>query len=329
MMKKTILIASTLFTIITLQCMNLNLIESIDYESIEASLKNDYQEHIKSFLEEYKQTDCSPDNIDNILTMSSSMTGHKNLEFIHFVKDDQQNSFLKIAIQKEDLPTVRWFIEQGNTKYHTAENHYDYVNLCVNQLSPKTDNTKTNNSYNILKTIVEPYQKLSMDKAWRRYFVKEMVSLQLQHVKHRTNFVIEESLIKPFLTPSPQETQPDINLANIYQRVMDENGNTLTHIIINLPNADALCSLIQKDYVSPLKNKDNLDALALATKNFRIFSQDTSLFDLKPTESMQARCCYFLLLKYITTKLNTTPVDCFCCEEHVAIIQENNNNQIT
>lgn len=324
-MKKILLIPYILFTITTLQGMNLDLIKSIDYKSIEESLKNDYQEHLKSFLEEYKQTDCTPENIDNILTMSSSMTGHKNLDYIHFVKDDQQNTFLKIAIQKTDLPTVRWLIEQGNTKYHTNQNHYDYVNLCVKQLSPETDKAKKDTAYNILKTVVEPYKTLSMDKEWRKYFIKEMVSLQLQHKKYRTNFIIEESLLTPFLTQGIEKTQIDINLENIYQRVTDEDGNTLTHIIVNLPDADELCQLIHKNYVSPLKNKEHLDALALAIKNFRVFSQDTSLFDRKPIDSMHARCCYFLLLAYITRKRNENPADCFCCDKHAITIQENNN----
>lgn len=320
-MKKTLLILCMLFNAMAIQCMNLALIEDINIDEIETSLNDDYQNHIKSFIEEYKKTNGSPENIDGILTMSSSITGHKNSEYIHSVKDDEGNSILTIAIGKIDLPTTHWLIEQGNTKHHSNKDYYDYVGLCVKQISSGANDTTRITAYNILKTVVEPYKARNMDKKWRKYFIKEMIALQLQHKKNRTDFIIEEDLLTPFLTQEPQNNNATISLAAMYQKVTDEDKNTLTHIVINLADIDELEKLIRKDYVSPLKNNDNFDALQLATQNFQKFSQHTSLFDSDTTQAMNTRCCYFLLLNYMLKKRKENVADCFCCPKHVEMLK--------
>src|SRR6266404_9872726 len=107
-MKNLSLFCCVLFTGITLysgeQAKQLELIKSIDCKRIETTLYDDYKSYLQKQLENYKTTDYTPETMRNLRTMSSFMTGCQYGNFpYNVIRDEQGNSFIRIAVKKMDL----------------------------------------------------------------------------------------------------------------------------------------------------------------------------------------------------------------------------------
>src|SRR5881394_2076479 len=68
-------------------------------------LRNDYKNYLKNRLEEYKKTDV---NMDELVAMSTLITGGDCPHKLFRVEDAQGNRFIHIAIEKEDVQTTQW-----------------------------------------------------------------------------------------------------------------------------------------------------------------------------------------------------------------------------
>lgn len=327
-MKKLSLLCYALFTSIALQCSEqakqLELIKKIDYKKIETQLQNDYITYLGKQLEVYKTTDFTPQQMCNVCNMSTFMTGTWHFPY-NAVRDEQGNSFIRVAVQKMDLPCVDWFITKHRMHCITREDFDFCVNACATALA-KNDEAKKNIAYEILKIITKKqgannYYIFDLNnKNSRENLIKQLILLQIRQKKNKSTFVIEQELMKEYIAYGADDKSP-IVLADLYQTVTNKKGNTLSHIIVNLQNADELCQCINNNYVSPAKNKADKTILDLALHHFQTFTQDPSLFDIHPDKVAQARCCLFMLLRYIKAKqTGTLAAEYTCCDKHIITI---------
>lgn len=306
-------------THVTLYCMEQPQQDgNIDYKETEKYLNDDCKNQLKNCLEKYKKSDeFTSQDMNNILEVVSFITGNENsADYIHDIKDDEQNGFFQWAIKKIDLPTTQWLIAKGNMKYHSAKECADFVTFCAEQLSPRIDGEKRDIAYAILKSIIEHYKTNTIFNSCKESYLEKMIMLQLQHRAQITHFIIEEELLTPFL--NQDQSNSSSGLSDMYQKIVDLRGNTLAHIIVDQHDADELYKLMKKNYISKeAENNDKLTVHKLAFNKFRTFTQDTTLASVRSEESIKTRCCYFMLDKYFAEHKKDFDKKKDCCNNHI------------
>jgi hypothetical protein len=244
------------------------------------------------------------------------------------IRDEQDNNLIRIAVKKLDLPIVQWHILKQGTHDITAEDVDYCVALCVEQLNPKKTETcagDKKNAYNILKTLAQKHEDGAFTfalraKPCRENFIKQLILLQIKHTKHPSDFVFEQDLITQHVTSHADDESP-ILLTDMYQTVANKKGNTLSHFLVHLHNADELYQLMNKNYISALPNKANKTVVDLALEHFQQFTQDPTQFDLYPEKAAQTYCCLFMLLRYIKSKNKGYVTSQYkCCDKHMITI---------
>ncbi len=308
-MKNILLFICCLMTHITVYCMELDKKDdlcnnNIDYEVIDKNLIDDCKNELEKCLKVYKKSDdFTPQTMDNMFGVISYMTNRSDnsVDYIHCTKDKKSNGFFQYALQKTDLPIMQWLITKGNIKYHSEKEYADFIDFCFQQLLPTVDKSKRDIAYAILKSVIEHYKAdAGFLKKSKECYLPIMIMLQLKHRALKSEFVIEEDLLIPFLEHN--QTQALNGLSNMYQTIIDEEDdkkNTLAHIVVEQHDADELYILMKKNYISKkVKNSDEKTVKKLAFEKFRVFTQDTSLISLRKEESEQTKCCYFMLNKY-------------------------------
>lgn len=328
-MKNKALLYCILFTNIALFCSEqkneLDLIKQIDYKKIEQTLHENYITYACKCLEEYKTTDYTPEKMWEIGRKQKFMTGAKypSLPY-NAIRDKDGNNFIRIAVNKMDLPIVDWHVLKQGAHCITRKD-FDYcIGQCVLQLKTMVseDLQKKNTAYNILKILgTKQGNRASIfvlnEKPCREHFIKQLILLQIKHKKYYTEFPsIEEEFIQQYTTAGDKDSSPII-LKDMYQQIVNNDGNTLSHLLVNLQNADELYDLIKKHYVSPTPNKAGKTILDLALHHFQMFTQDPSNFDTYPEKVKQSRCCLFMLLKYIKLQNGINDSNYTCCDKHV------------
>jgi predicted nucleic acid-binding protein len=331
-MKHTLLLCCAFFASISLQCSEqekqLELIKKIDYKKIEKTLSDDYFTYAREELENYKNTEYTPQKMGHVSNMNRVITGNQYASLpYNEIRDEQGNSFIRVAVAKMDQPIVDYFVLRLGTHCITPED-FDYcLNLCAEKLNPKNNITATEKStaYNILKILSAKqgssyYTFLLNQKSSRESLLNKLIRLQLKHKKHQSPVTIEQEFIEQHLTAGKDDQSP-ILLPDLYQTIANKKGNTLSHIMVQLQNPTELCELINKNYASPATNKAGETVLDLALHHFQTFTQDPSSFDLHPEAAAQARCCLFMLLRYIKSKQNDQlSNEYICCDKHVITI---------
>lgn len=291
-------------------------IEIVDYREAEKFLNDDCQEMLKESLKKYKTTDFAPQDMTNIVEVLYFITTRPNVvEYVHNIKDDERNGFFQYALNKVDLPIVKWLIEKGNIKYHTNKECEDFLLFCIEQLSPDKEQYTQESAHAIVKCVIDRYKDNKIFQPYKEDFIKKMIVLQLRQRALSSQYKVDEELLTPFL--AQDQTHTGNGLCNMYQTIVDdESGNTIAHIIINQRAADELHTFIKKNYVSDtVINKEKMTVRALAFQKFRAFTMNTVTIDIQKEDFKASRCCHYMLDKYFAEKDFDKKDN--CCEKHV------------
>jgi hypothetical protein len=336
-MKNIPLLSYVLFASITIHCMEQKKQitttnqpsqswQNIDISVVTQSLHNNYKNYLKTGLEKYKNNDDV--DLEQLVTQSNFMIGQSNgIEFFKQTHDEDHNFFMHIAVLKRDLPAMRYLLTKNKNVRHQLWMHnaqqQSPFELCIAQLLPESIDNECNQkstSLAILKEMIDNMIEYFFAKGTIIDCIQKIINLELACRAHAstTTTLIETQLLDDLLAKASTKEQP-LSLATFYQDVTEtKTGNTKSHFVVEQQNADELYELINKDHVSPHKNKEGLTVLDLALKKFRLFTQNSSLFDTQSEEAAHARCCLFMLYKYILLKQQNTSFTTTsnCCDQH-------------
>ena len=311
-----------------------------DYRATHRLLQADYRNYLQDQLEEYKKTDITktPWNMDRLIKVGRCMTRMQDKQlttyYIYMTKDKQQgNHFMNIAIEKDDLRTIRWI---------TASKAYVFRFLNISQESPLDQSIKKlqpsagNNTINAttrkifdttLQFIADEllYAGAGYDKH-KEACVKSVLALQLQYAKRGRDFVVDPVILKklspaaenPFLRSSDKKYYESF-LSDHYAQIADEeDGSTFTHVFVSQQDPDALCQLIKQKRVSLAKDRQGLTPIDYAVNLLRqSFTQESD-----PEQIQKASCCVYLLLNYFKSQDALGELDFGpCCEKHALLLK--------
>lgn len=328
-MKNKILLFYAIFTSITLHCCEqqnqLNYINQINCRKIEQTLSDNYITYARKCLEEYKITDYTPQKMSDIISMGHYITGHSYFPY-NCIRDENGDSFIRIAVNKLDLPMINWQITQYGCHCITQEDFNYCIKQCINQIHPNKTARNTdekNIAYDILKILIAKNGKCSFyiydlhTKQYREDLIKQLILLQIKHTKYQSMCPINKELLEEY-TSINGDDQSLILLKDMYQNITNKKGNTLSHVTVESQNADELYQLINKNYVSFAPNKAGKTIVDLALDHFQMFTQDVSHVNMLPEKATRARCCLFMLLQYIK-KMESKALqnEHKCCDKHV------------
>jgi hypothetical protein len=328
-MKNKVLLLYAIFTNIALhgseQQNQLNYINQINCRKIEQTLSDNYITYARKCLEEYKTANYTPQNMSNIISMGHYITGHSYFPY-NCIRDENGDSFIRIAVNKLDLPMIDWQITKYGCHCITQEDFNYCIKQCINQMHPnKTAKNadEKNIAYNILKILIAKQGKNSFyicdlkTKQYREHLIKQLVLLQIKHTKYQSMCPIDKELLEEYTTIDDNDQSP-ILLKDMYQNITNKKGNTLSHVTVESQNADELYQLMNKNYVSFAPNKAGKTIVDLALDHFQMFTQDVSNVTTLPEKAKLARCCLFMLLQYIKkTDSKALNNEHKCCDKHV------------
>src|SRR5205085_7569098 len=81
-----------------------------NWQAAHQTLCDDYNRYLKDQLELYKTSHVEMETLKNMAhVIKQTDPGNK----IFFMKDDQQNGFIHVAIEKEDKAAVSWLYRHG------------------------------------------------------------------------------------------------------------------------------------------------------------------------------------------------------------------------
>lgn len=300
--------------------------QEINCVTTQQALQSDYNNHVKDCLLEYKKIGFTPEKMDTLKNMSLACTGNDQLFPIFKARDEENNYFTHIAVQKFDLPMVQWLMNQTTfTNYPYNKAKKGCIEICIDHLSPTNSICYDNISYDqkntafaMLDVMTKRYEN-NLSIFLRKPIVEKLITLRinLQEAHRYADAVaLKNDFITRFLTQA--NGKAPLDLKTLYQTVnIPETGNTLSHAIVENHDDNALYELIKNDHVSPSKNKIGLTVLDLALKCFQEYTQQPQQFETQPADAARARCCYFMLLKYILTIKQNKAYDYKeCCDKH-------------
>jgi len=303
-MKNIVVSFCLLFTSVTLHCMELKP----DYKESEKRIDDACKAQLRVALEKYKNGNAFESETMNRLAHTANWATHSDngIEYIHCTKDDQNNGFFQEALKKTDQKIIQWLIDEGNIGHHSIKECEDFITFCTEQLSPSTEENKRNSAYGILKSIIEHYKTNAAFQERKELYIKTIIELQLEHEEaSNSEFTMDEDLLTPFSTQD--------NLSNQYQTIVNKDGNTLAHILVEKHAAGKLHTAVKKNCVSKITlNNAGKTVYDLALDKFLASLNDTML-DISSSEANSIRCCYYMLEKYFSHSEDKEN----CCKEHI------------
>jgi hypothetical protein len=304
----------------------IQLWKGIDYKSVEKALEDDYKNYLKTNFDIYKNSSTTID-LDELLNASKLMVGHTHdATIFRQVYDEHNNFFIHTAVNKRDLPIVRYLLTKDapNQWVYNAQ-HKSPFDLCIDQLWPQSADYQSDKKFISLLMLDEIFTSM-IGHIDNKKLIQKCVTTLINHNlmcrvhPDNTKSIISRKILESLLAKAANPGQT-LSLALFYQDAIDaETGNGWAHVIVDQQNADYLYKLIKRNYISPVKNKAGLTALDIALKKFQIFTQEPSLFEMQKEEAARARCCLFMLRKFILLKQNRTDdfnMACNCCDQHI------------
>jgi hypothetical protein len=294
--------------------------KAINCTTTEQGLSLDYSTYCKNRLIEYKKADFTPADMQKIEDMAITFTGHNNYKSaLYDARDENDNYFPHIAIQKFDLPVLTWLVTQQHTYYPKNKQDKGFAEACIDHLYPHNNisDEKKQIACNMLNAIITNYSH-QLNRSLRQPIAEKLILVQIECRKAYKSNIFENIDIKPLLAHGPDKNLEPIKLSALFQQVTDANGNTISHIIAQECSPNTLHKLIRNKWVSPAPNKNGKTVLDIAQLNFQHFTRDPLLINLQTEESSRARCCLFMLLRYIKSKQGETLGEQFtCCDKHI------------
>lgn len=273
----------------------------IDYKIIHRLLRDDYQRHAINRLIEYNKKDTL--DMSQLIEDGTRITGTPDAieQLLHpNIKDENDNRFIHIAIQKADINLIEWLLNQGdiNCIYMNTKQEYP-LDICIKQLLPTVIDTGEK-ARQIFDLLIRYIAALSEEHDSFKYrCLKKIIALQLKHKRHNnTHFPVDEELLQS-LVPRIQRTQQPSALSLLYIETTDNiDGNTWSHILVEQENPDALYELALNNQISWGENNNKHTALDIAAMRFREAVQGMGMINANKESFDKRKCCLFILSHY-------------------------------
>lgn len=283
---------------------------TINYQHGQDQLAEDYKSYLQYQLKSYQN---NPLSLDSLIQMSTTITGSCHKSYIRDIYDDERNTFLHVAVTKQDLPFIKDMFNYFSTMHDNKE-FKSPLDLAIEQLHPCSHNLKTPDKIAILETIAHRIAEKAYREQDKEDCLKKLVTLELACQADPCStfsFVPPKNLLLN-LIPKEHENDSESFLSKIYQLVTDETtGNTFTHLFVKHENPDKLLELVKANRISDTPNKENLNPLDFALRIFRSFTTNPTSINPQSDRFQRVRCCYFILYNYFTKRSWAT-----CCEKH-------------
>jgi len=306
-----------------------------DWRSVHRQLIGDYKKILRTKLEEYKDTDISitPWNMTKLLNIGETITKQDILNvksILHTTYDNENNSFLHHAVEKNDESTVQWLAAQSNILYLSPheKNGQTPFDLCIKKLLPEVPNNATKAITRKIFDIL--VKKVFLDE--REHYLSQIIVLQLKHKKYGSEFKVDQYLLERLVVPHAlKKTLSDYYRDAQRDAQEEKDGYTFTHVFATQCKADDLFELVKKDQVSFKKDKNNYTALDYALSALHKYIQPQQETDITqfPDVLQQASCCVYILLNYakalaqrgIQNAPDVSDISDFgpCCEKHTLL----------
>lgn len=299
--------------------------KAIDCSIKANTLESTCNSYCKNRLEEYKKIDFTPQDMEHINFIGSQITGRSNVLYYnngHDIQDSERNGFLHIAIRKADLAIVTWLLSNGCCTSRSNAQGKAPLDLCIDQLLPKADEKNKRIAYDMLDILMNGYAKVGFGIDDRKKFITKLITLELEHKKHDTNFVLKDSWIGSLTKCSfckntisqqcSEKCSVCVSLSDVYKTVVDTEKNTYSHILVKKRLADQLYVFIQKGYVLCAPNIENKNPLDIALDFFLCCVNNNS--DAATTSA--ARCCFYMLFNYTKKQQGNSDFK-QCCKKHI------------
>jgi hypothetical protein len=301
---------------------------NVDVKTI---IKNDFKNYLASRLKEYQKKAFSHDDIKNMQDTYGRITNKESLSLLskclhRDVCDEEGNTFAHLGVKNKDLKMVHWTLQcMKHPLSMPNKAGKEPIDLCIDQLMPGAAESGKEEVYKIFAALTIDYDKIGFDYDHRRSFLKKIVMLEFEHIKHgSTDFVIKDDITKYC---SGKGLDKPIVLSEIYQEVCDENGNTFTHILVSHHLSDMLYKFIEKGYITFAPNKnDKMNPITLA-QNILLKVADNLFEQCAPNKSFniekarqeehndKKKCCYYMLLNVLRKQGNMDFKQ--CCDKHI------------
>lgn len=311
--------------------------------TIQETLHTDYKNYLKKQLEEYKANSiCS---VETLVTMGGKFQNievglplYPNDNIAHDIidtADNQGNHFLHIAVEKEDIDSVRK-LSQIKTHSVVSANKINQtpLDLCIAKLLSNTANH--DNAKMMLEEILYRSAHISRSSVEHTTYLEEslkkVIHAQLIYKQQSKNLDISPILLAK-LTKSPiAKDEVKKALSPFYQQATNQaDGNTFTHALVNLELADELHEWIQDGRVSFAQNHAGLTPVDIVLARFRSYLHNPELIDSDKEVFQKRKCCLFMLLEHLKNISQQSLLKPFqqCCDLHRlhANFDEKNKNE--
>lgn len=302
----------------------------VDYKAVHQQLRGFFKSYAIKQLKKYEEEDTI--DMNELIKVGDTVTKSKDVtaQLLHSdIKNEHDNRFIHIAVQKKDLTRVEWLLMKGDKNYVYINAAQEYpIDICIKQLQPKDSNDQSEQSMidsspksrQIFDLLISHIAKLSDYDEFKILCLKKIVALKLKHKRCKSNFLIEKELLQS-LVPGTLDQQLLV-LSTIYKETVDDtDGSTLTHILVEQENPDELYELAKDDQISWMKNAKGRTASDIALARFLEAVEKIAVVGADE-ESMNKRgCCLYILmhcLRNIDKKkgIAVTPLG-NCCDKHV------------
>lgn len=270
--------------------------------NIHKTLRNDFTNYSIGRLKEYDKSNSI--DMNELINVGNIMTRSKDVvqQLLHWdVKNENKDCFIHLATKKSDVALVEWLFMNGdkNCVYVNADQEYP-LDICIKQLLPNTIDTGGKSRH--IFDLMVPYIATKLSDAnydeFRGLCIKKIVALQFKHKRCKSNFVVDNQLLQSLAPKACLDKQPSF-LSKMYQETIDEtDGSTLSHVLVEQEDPDALYELAKVDQISWIKNHLGLSSFDVAAARFREAIKDIALVNADDASIKKRGCCLYILMHH-------------------------------
>ena len=179
-----------------------------DWEGTYQLLQDDYPHYVKAKLEQYKEADISTWNVGDLekigkIILPNQYIG-KRLEIVATTVDEDNNSFLHYAVEKNDAKTfdgLLCFSRPGitesnrnfNAKNGSRETPFD---LCIKKLSPHIPAEERAVAEKIFEALVSHIKELRHCSHAKKEWLDKIIALQLHYIDCGSSFTVDQNVLE-------------------------------------------------------------------------------------------------------------------------------------